>query len=100
LTDRHEPGQIAANLILCYRPAMDKFPKMAEERLSHEVPGFIKAVRHDKATRIVTTLMAFNEDPMLLYMAVWYATTNGKSISFADISGSPGVKASEAQNSN
>jgi hypothetical protein len=52
---------------------MEKFPKMAEERLLHEVPGFIKAVRQDNATQIVTTLLAFNEDPMLLYMAVWYA---------------------------
>jgi hypothetical protein len=56
--------------------------------------------RQDNATQIVTTLLAFNEDPMLLYMAVWYATTNGKGISFSDISGSPGVKASEAQNLN
>ena|GEM_PF-6506812 len=76
---------------------MEKFPKMAEERLEHEVPGFIRAVKHDKADLVVSTLMAFNEDPMLLSMAVWYATTNGKSITFADITNSPGVKASESQ---
>lgn len=71
---------------------------MAEERLTHEVPGFIRAIKHDKAHQVITTLMAFNEDPMLLYMAVWYATTNGKSITFADITDTPGVKGSESRN--
>jgi hypothetical protein len=77
---------------------MEKFPKMSEERLTHEVPGFIKAVKHEKADQVVTTLMAFSGDPMLLYMAVWYATTNGKSITFAEITDTSGVKASEPQN--
>lgn len=65
---------------------MEKYPKQAEKRLRAEVPGFIKAVQFGKADQIFTTILAFKEDPMLLYMAVWYATTHGKSIVFANMS--------------
>ena len=61
----------------------DEFPEVAVERLTKEVPNFIKAVHNSKASMVVTTLRAFHEDPMLLYMSIWYATSHGKSISFA-----------------
>lgn len=61
----------------------DEFPEVAVERLTKEVPNFIKAVHHSEASMVVTTLRAFHQDPILLYVSIWYATSHGKSISFA-----------------
>ena len=59
------------------------FPDVAVERLTKEVPNFIKAVHHSESSMVVTTLRAFHEDPWLLYLSFWSAPSHGKSISFA-----------------
>lgn len=62
---------------------MDSFARIARERLEIEVPGFVDAVERQKTGFIMTTLREYPKDPALLYMAIWYATEHGASITFS-----------------
>lgn len=64
---------------------MKHIPKNVERKLAEAAPSWIMGVTGAKQAGVfmLLTLDAFDDDPLLLYMALWYAYSNGVGVMMA-----------------
>jgi hypothetical protein len=61
---------------------MKPVSKEAVDLVKRVLPNFAKSADHTESDSFILMLDAFEDDPLLSYAAIWYATQVGKSITF------------------
>jgi hypothetical protein len=73
---------------------MKSMPLVEQQRVAKDAPGFVRIVRRAQKERltkdcdivIIITLDAFYDDAVLLYLCLWYASTEGVTVTLAPTS--------------